>query len=54
MTRVFVPKAWLGGAGLVVGLYGMATGERWPVWVAVGFLAVAFALRFAERSRPER
>jgi hypothetical protein len=49
MTRYFVTKAWLGGAGLVMGLFGMAFGERWLVWGAVALLAGAFALRFAER-----
>jgi membrane protein implicated in regulation of membrane protease activity len=49
MTRYFAYKAWLGGAGLVTGLFGMALGHRWLVWVAVAFLAVAFTLRFAER-----
>jgi membrane protein implicated in regulation of membrane protease activity len=49
MTRYFVYKAWLGGVGLVTGLFGMALGRHWLVWVAVAFLAVAFTLRFAER-----
>lgn len=49
MTRYFVIKAWLGGAGLVMGLFGMAWGERRLVWGAVALVAVAFALRFAER-----
>ena len=48
-TRYFASKAWLGGAGLVVGLFGMALGRRWLVWVAVVLLAAAFTLRFAER-----
>ena len=52
MTRFFAPRAWLGGAGVVTGLYGMATVQRWVVWVAVGFLTVDLALRFAGRSRP--
>ncbi len=49
MTRLFVAKAWLGGAGLVAGLLGMAFEWRWLVYVAVGLLAGAFVLRFAER-----
>jgi membrane protein implicated in regulation of membrane protease activity len=50
MTRFFVHKAWLGGAGLVIGLLGMATAQRWLVWVAVAMVAAAFLLRLAERS----
>jgi len=49
MTRYFAHKAWLGGMGLVTGLFGMALGRGWLVWIAVAFLAVAFILRFAER-----
>jgi hypothetical protein len=49
MTRFFAQKAWLGGAGLVTGLFGMAMAQRWLVWVAVALLGVAFTLRFAER-----
>jgi membrane protein implicated in regulation of membrane protease activity len=49
MTRVLTFKAWLGGAGLVTGLVGMATTQRWLVWVAVTLLGAAFTLRFAER-----
>ncbi|HTD69044.1 MAG TPA: hypothetical protein VK647_01215 [Gemmatimonadales bacterium] len=49
MTRFFTLKAWLGGAGLAVGLAGMAVGWRWLVWTAVSLLGAAFALRFAER-----
>ena len=49
MTRAFVFKAWLGGAGLVTGLFGIAMAQRWMVWLAVAALAVAFTLRFAER-----
>src|SRR4029077_9947342 len=40
MTRFFVHKAWLGGAGLVTGLLGMAMAQRWLVGVAVALLAV--------------
>jgi hypothetical protein len=49
-VRVPVAKAWLGGAGFVVGLVGMALGMRWIVWVAVGCLGAAFLLRFVKRS----
>lgn len=49
MTRFFVVKAWLGAAGLAVGIVGMALERRWVVGLAVGLLAIAFALRFAER-----
>ena len=48
MTRSFVAKACLAGAGLAVGIAGMATRQRWLVWIAVGLLSVAFVLRFAE------
>ena len=51
MTRFFTIKAWLAGAGLAVGLAGMATGRRWLVWIAVALLGVAFLLRLAERSK---
>jgi len=53
MTRFFALKVWLGSAGLVVGLLGMAAGLRWLVWAAVACLGVAFALRFAERERTQ-
>ena len=49
MSRFFVLKAWLAGAGLAIGLAGMATERRWLVQVAIGVLAVAFLLRFGER-----
>jgi hypothetical protein len=49
MTRVFVWKAALAGAGLVVGLAGMALAVRWLVWIALGIVAGAFVLRFAGR-----
>ena len=51
MTRFFAHKAWLGGAGVVVGLLGMSLGRRWAVWVAVALLGASFLLRFAERTR---
>jgi hypothetical protein len=49
VTRFFAHKAWLSGAALVTGLFGIAIAQRWLVWVAVGLLGVAFMLRFAER-----
>jgi hypothetical protein len=49
MTRLFIWKAALAGAGLVVGLAGMALALRWLVWIAVALAGGAFALRFAER-----
>lgn len=49
MTRLLVWKAALAGVGLVVGLAGMALALRWLVWIAVGLVAGAFVLRFAER-----
>jgi len=49
MSRFFVLKAWVGGAGFAIGLAGMVTERRWLVDMAVGFLAVAFLIRFAER-----
>ena len=52
MTKVFFAKAWLGGAGLVAGLVGMAFEWRWLVYVAIALLAVAFVLRFAKRNSP--
>jgi hypothetical protein len=51
VTRFFVIKAWLAGAGLAVGLAGMATERHWLVWIAVALLGVAFLLRFAERPK---
>jgi hypothetical protein len=48
MTRVFWLKAGTAVAGLCVGLAGMATGERWLVWIAVGLMGGAFLLRFTE------
>ena len=46
---IVVLKWWLAGAGLALGIVGMATERRWLVSSAVGFLAIAFLLRFAER-----
>jgi hypothetical protein len=53
MTRLFVWKAALAGAGLVVGLAGMALAVRWLVWIAVGLVGGAFVLRFAARRTGE-
>lgn len=47
--NVFPAKAWLGGAGFVVGFAGMALDLRWLIWVGVALLAAAFALRFIRR-----
>lgn len=49
LPRLVVAKAWLGGTGLVVGLAGIVLDTRWLVWCAIGLLALAFAIRFAER-----
>ena len=53
MTRFFVLKAWLTGAGVAAGLAGIAARERRLVWVAVTLLAIAFLLRFGERKTDE-
>jgi hypothetical protein len=50
VTRFFVHKASLGAVALAVGIAGMALGRRWAVWIAVALLAVAFLLRFGERT----
>jgi hypothetical protein len=50
VTRFFVAKAWLGGAGLVAGLAGVAWEQSWLVTVAIGLLAAAALLRLGERS----
>ncbi len=42
-------KAWAFGVGLTAAILGMALTLRWLVWLAVGFLAVAFLLRFLTR-----
>lgn len=47
----FVLKAWLGGAGLVVGLAAIVLNWRWLIWVAVGLLALAFLARFLDGHR---
>lgn len=52
MNRVFAVKAWLGGAGLIVGLVGMAVAQRWLVWIAVALMGAAFLLRFAAGKVP--
>jgi len=53
VTRVFVAKAWLGGAGVLICALGMALRQRWLVGSAVGLLAAAFLLRLAERRAPD-
>ncbi|HEY6224218.1 MAG TPA: hypothetical protein VIW26_10555 [Gemmatimonadales bacterium] len=45
-------KAWAFSIGLTLAITGMALARRWLVWVAVGFLAVAFLLRFLTRPSP--
>jgi hypothetical protein len=55
MSRRLTPfalKAWLGGLGLVMGLAGMVLERRWLVWVAVGWLSIAFLLRFSGKPQP--
>jgi hypothetical protein len=52
VTRFFRLKAWLGGAGMVVGLVGIAIERRSLVWIAVLLLTGAFLLRFGERTSP--
>lgn len=42
-------KGAFGAIGLALGLFGMALDQRPLVWVAVGFLAAAFLVRFIER-----
>ncbi len=42
-------KSWAFAVGLTAALLGMALTWRWLVWIAVGFLAVAFLLRFITR-----
>lgn len=46
-------KAWAFGIGLAVVLVGMALALRWLVLVAIGFLAVAFLLRFFTKRSAE-
>ncbi len=46
--RLLIAKAWLGGAGLVVGLAGIALNVRWLVWCAIGLLGIAVLLRFVK------
>jgi hypothetical protein len=43
-------KAWIGGAGFVVGLVGIAVAIDWIVWIGVGCLGAAFLLRFVKPS----
>ena len=42
-------KSWAFGVGLTAAILGMALERRWLVLVAVGFLSVAFLLRFFSR-----
>ncbi len=42
-------KSWAFGVGLTALILGMALTLRWLVWIAVGFLGVAFLLRFVTR-----
>jgi len=51
--RLFVVKAWLAAVGLVAGIVGMAFDLQWLIYVAVGFLAAAFLLRFSQRRQGE-
>ncbi len=44
-------KPWIAGVGFTLGLMGMALEHRWLVSVGVGFLGVAFILRFGPRDR---
>jgi hypothetical protein len=53
VTRLVVAKAWLGAAGVLVCAIGMAIGQRWLVWGAVGLLGPALLLRFVERRTPD-
>jgi hypothetical protein len=46
----FAVKAWIGSAGFVVGLVGMALAIDWIVWIGVGCLGLAFLLRFVKPS----
>jgi hypothetical protein len=48
--HLFTAKAWLGGVGIVVGLAGVVLAARGLVWVAVGFLGIAFLLRFVPQA----
>ncbi len=45
----FRVKAWLGGTGLGLGIIGMALERRLLVVLAVGMLASAFLVRFADK-----
>ncbi|HEX9703847.1 MAG TPA: hypothetical protein VGA20_01190 [Gemmatimonadales bacterium] len=49
MTRFFLAKAWLAGAGLALGLMGIVVETRWLVWLAIILLVAAVLLRFGER-----
>lgn len=49
MNRWVWIKGGLAGAGLVLGLFGMAWDFRPLVWAALALLALAFVARFVER-----
>jgi hypothetical protein len=42
-------KSWAFGVGLTAAILGMALERRWLVLIAVGFMSVAFLLRFFSR-----
>lgn len=48
--RFFVAKASLGGAGLALGLAGIALNRGWVAWIGIALLAAAFLLRFGDRA----
>jgi hypothetical protein len=49
MSRAFAARVWLGGAGLIAGLAGMALAQHWLVYAAVALLAGAVVVRLAVR-----
>jgi membrane protein implicated in regulation of membrane protease activity len=51
--NAFALKAWLAGVGLVAGIVGMAFDLQWLIYVAVGFLAASFLLRFVKPRQGE-
>lgn len=48
-TSAYAVKAGAMGLGLAAGIAGMALALSWLIWVGVGFLVVAFLLRFLPR-----
>ena len=54
MNPVTIAKIALGVAGLAIFALSMKPGMERLRWVAIGLLAVAFLLRFADRRRPPR